>query len=272
MAVNNIYLTAGIRDNLFSLQQTEKQMGVTQQRLATGLKINSALDDPINFFAAQSHRQRAADLALLKDGMNEAIQTVEAANTGIEGLIDLVSQIKSLVTAYQSADDAGQTALTAQLGVLTTQMGTMASDASYKGINLLDSADSLTVTFNEAGTSTLAIAGIDVGTDVLGSVAAGYIDAVDLTDASGDNAILDAALSMLRTAAQTLSSNLSVVTARFEFTQNMINTLNTGADNLTLADMNEESANMLMLQTRQALGTSSLGMASDAAQAILRLF
>jgi len=271
MAVNNIYLTAGIRDNLFSLQQTEKQMGTTQQRLATGLKINSALDDPINFFAAQSHRQRAADLALLKDGMNEAIQTVEAANTGIEGLIDLVSQIKSLVTAYQSADTAGQTALTAQLAVLRTQMGTLAADASYKGTNLLDVADSLTVTFNEAGTSSLAIAGIAVGTDVLGD-GTNDIDDVTLADAAVDNAILDAALGMLRTASQTLSSNLSVVTARFEFTQNMINTLNTGADNLTLADMNEESANMLMLQTRQALGTSSLGMASDAAQAILRLF
>ena len=77
---------------------------------------------------------------------------------------------------------------------------------------------------------------------------------------------------MLRAQASALSSNLSVVTTRLDFTQNMINTLNTGADNLTLADMNEESANMLMLQTRQALGTSSLGMASDAAQAILRLF
>jgi len=142
---------------------------------------------------------------------------------------------------------------------------------SYKGTNLLDVADSLTVTFNEAGTSSLAIAGIAVGTDVLGD-GTNDIDDVTLADAAVDNAILDAALGMLRTASQTLSSNLSVVTARFEFTQNMINTLNTGADNLTLADMNEESANMLMLQTRQALGTSSLGMASDAAQAILRLF
>ena len=83
---------------------------------------------------------------------------------------------------------------------------------------------------------------------------------------------LEAYVDTLQTLSQSLSSNLSIVTSRLDFTQNMINTLNTGADNLTLADMNEESANMLMLQTRQALATASLGMASDAAQAILRLF
>jgi flagellin-like hook-associated protein FlgL len=266
MAVTNIYLTAGIRENLFSLQKTEDQMEITQTRLATGLKVNSALDDPIAFFAAQGHRQRAADLSALKDGMNEAIQTVKAADIGIEGLIDLVAQIKSLVTAYQTADAAGQAELDAQYAELLTQMTRMAADANYKGTNLLDAADSLVVTFDEAGDSTLTIAGIDVTNTTLA------IDALTLSDAAASNTALDAALSTLRTAAQTLSSNLAVVTTRLDFTQNMINTLSTGADNLTLADMNEESANMLMLQTRQALGTTSLGMASDAAQAILRLF
>ena len=84
-------------------------MELTQNRLATGLKVNSALDDPINFFAAQGHRQRAGDLAALKDAMNEGIQTVKAANTGIEGIIDLVAQIKSLVTAGRPAADSGNT-------------------------------------------------------------------------------------------------------------------------------------------------------------------
>ncbi len=65
---------------------------------------------------------------------------------------------------------------------------------------------------------------------------------------------------------------MNVITTRQDFTKDMIDTLKTGADNLTLADMNEESANMLMLQTRQSLGTTSLGIASQAAQSILRLF
>jgi len=266
MTVSNIYLTAAIRDNLFSLQRTEKAMGTTQQRLATGLKVNSALDDPINFFAAQGHRQRAGDLSMLKDGMNEAIQAVQAANAGLEGLTNLIAQIKSLVTAAQTADTDGVTALGLQLTELLAQTTTMAADANYRGTNLLEAGVILTVNFDEAGDSFLGIDGIDVTNATL------VLDTLDLTDASGSNTTLDAALSTLRTAAQTLSSNLAVVTARLDFTSNMINTLNTGADNLTLADMNEESANMLMLQTRQALATASLGMASDSAQAVLRLF
>jgi len=266
MAVTNIYLTAGIRDNLFSLQNTEKAMQTTQQRLATGLKVNSALDDPINFFAAQGHRQRASDLALLKDSMNEAIQTIKAADTGVEAITDLIQQAKSIINASRTAADA--TDLETQYDAIVSQIADLAGDAYYKGVNLLD-GDTLTVDFNEDGTSFLTVSGEDI--DALTWTAA------DFTTAGAENwdalvTELDGHLDTLEAASQTLSSNLSVVTARLDFTQNMINTLNTGADNLTLADMNEESANMLMLQTRQALGTSSLGMASDAAQAVLRLF
>jgi flagellin-like hook-associated protein FlgL len=241
-------------------------MELTQQRLATGLKVNSALDDPINFFAAQSHRQRASDLALLKDSMNEAIQTIKAADTGLEAITDLIAQAKSIINAARTAADA--TDLETQYDEIVSQIADIAGDAYYKGVNLLD-GDTLTVDFNEDGSSTLDVTGEDI--DGLTWTAA------DFTTAGSENwdalvTELDGHLDTLEATSQTLSSNLSIVTARLDFTQNMINTLNTGADNLTLADMNEESANMLMLQTRQALGTTSLGMASDAAQAILRLF
>jgi flagellin-like hook-associated protein FlgL len=263
MAVTNIYLTAGIRDNLFSLQKTEEAMQVTQQRLATGLKVNSALDDPISFFAAQAHRERAADLALLKDSMNEGIQSVKAANAGLEAITDLIAQAKSLITAARTSADWAT--LETQYDGVITQIQTLALDASYKGTNLLD-GDTLTVDFSDNGS--LDITGLDISG--LTFTAADFDPANDAYDTLITE--LDGHLDSVRSAAQTLSSNLSIVTARLDFTQNMIDTLNTGADNLTLADMNEESANMLMLQTRQALGTSSLGMASDAAQAVLRLF
>jgi flagellin-like hook-associated protein FlgL len=83
---------------------------------------------------------------------------------------------------------------------------------------------------------------------------------------------LDTAVTALRTKSSTLSNNLSIITARQEFTQGLINVLKDGAAGLTNADMNEEGANMLMLQTRQQLGTTSLSLASQAAQAVLRLF
>ncbi|MCD6307127.1 MAG: flagellin, partial [Deltaproteobacteria bacterium] len=80
----DISLTAGMRANLFNLQQTSKLMEMTQSRLSTGLKVESALDDPVAFFKAEEHRQRASDLAGRKDEMSEAIGTVKAANNGIE--------------------------------------------------------------------------------------------------------------------------------------------------------------------------------------------
>jgi flagellin-like hook-associated protein FlgL len=275
MAVTNVYLTSAIRDNLFSLQNTEKAMGTTQQRLATGLKVNSALDDPINFFAAQAHRQRAGDLTLLKDSMNEAIQTLKAADAGISAIMDLIEQAKSVVTASLSTPDTaagvGGT-LSDQFTEILGQIDDVATDSAYKGTNLLALASSLRVAFNEDSSSFLDINGFDASSTGL---VLGLTVNPDLTDGGGQAAAttaLNLALDALRAQASALSSNLSIVTSRLDFTTNMINTLNTGADNLTLADMNEESAKMLMLQTRQALGTSSLGMASDAAQAILRLF
>jgi len=83
---------------------------------------------------------------------------------------------------------------------------------------------------------------------------------------------LDAALSTLRQESSKMSGNLSIITVRQEFSDNMINTLTEGADKLTLADANEEGANMLMLQTRQSLSTTALSLSAQAAQSVLRLF
>ncbi|HBA71696.1 MAG TPA: flagellin, partial [Geobacter sp.] len=83
---------------------------------------------------------------------------------------------------------------------------------------------------------------------------------------------MDTALTTLRSKSSVLASNLSVITTRQDFTDNVINTLQQGADGLTLADMNNEGANMLMLQTRQSLGTTALSLSSQAAQSVLRLF
>ena len=277
MALSTINLTAGMRANLFSLQKTSKDMEVTQNRLSTGLKVNTALDDPLNFFAAQEHRTRANDLAARKDGMSEAIQTIKAANNGIEGITNLVAQAKSLASSALSAGYTDAATLGTQFNEVIAQLKSMAEDSGYKGINLL-SGDSMTVEFDaSAGESTLGIAGLTVDStsiisaDVTGT---GWSDgsAVDSDVIQKAIAGLEDAENELRVEAKTLSSNLSVITAREDFTSKMINTLEDGAAKLTEADMNEEGANMLMLQTRQALGTTSLSLASQAAQSVLRLF
>ena len=105
MAPSTITLTPAMRATLISLQRTSKNMEITQERLATGLKVNSALDDPINFFAAQAHNLRAADLSSRKDEMSEAIQTIKAANVGVETIADFIAQAQSLARAVLSACD-----------------------------------------------------------------------------------------------------------------------------------------------------------------------
>jgi len=280
MALSTINLTSGMRANLFSLQKTSQDMEITQNRLATGLKVNTALDDPISFFTAQEHRLRASDLAGRKDGMSEAIQTIKAANVGVESISDLIAQAKSLAQSAMSASASDAEIFATQYATVMEQIDEVAEDSGYKGINLLQGG-SLTVEFAPtAGDATLSVEGFG-GTDgfvtnVMSDAGTGanWVSGTDVSAANIQSAIdgLDAALGDLRTESKTLSNNLSIITAREEFTSQMINTLEDGAAKLTEADMNEEGANMLMLQTRQALGTTSLSMASQAAQSVLRLF
>jgi flagellin-like hook-associated protein FlgL len=267
----NITLTEGIRANLLSLQNTAKLLEITQKRLATGKRVNSPLDDAINFFAAKNHQQRADDLAFRKDAMGEAIQTIKAADTGIDAITNLIASAKSTAqSALSTSDTAERSTLAIQFNTLMDQIDTLAEDSGYKGVNFL-SNDSLTVTFDADGDSTLAITGFEGNAGSLGMVDAASDWGTEANiNAAVDN--LDAAKGTLRTEAESLSNSLSTITVRQDFTENMINTLEGGVANLTNADMNEEGANMLMLQTRQALGTTALSLASQAAQGVLRLF
>ncbi len=154
-------------------------------------------------------------------------------------------------------------------GVLD-QIDQLVQDTSYKGINLLN-GDDLTVVFNESRTSTLELKGVTFNSTGLGFTAS---EAEWKDNASIDKSLdqITKATSLLRAQASEFGQNLSTVQIREDFTENMINNLQTGADKLTLADMNEEAANMLALQTRQQLGVNSLSMASQAAQSVLQLF
>ena len=276
MAMQPITLTGGMRANLVSLQNTNSMMETTQKRLASGKKVNSALDDPIAYFIAVAHEQRAGDLAGRKDEMSEAVQTVKAADAGIQSINTLIAAAKSLASSALSSDSTTAAALLNQFNSVRTQITDMASDSSYKGVNLLGGTSvSLTIKFDETGTSKLGIAGFDGSTTGLSiSLASGWVTGTTVNASTIENAItaLDTAKDKLRTESSKLANNLSIITARQEFTQGMINVLKDGAAELTNADMNEEGANMLMLQTRQALGTTSLSLASQAAQSVLRLF
>ncbi len=474
----DISLSNAVRSNLLSLQNTANLMGKTQKNLATGLKVNSALDDPTAFFTASSLNSRAGDLNRLLDSVGNAVQTVKAADDGITAITKLVESAQAtarqalqkpagsttpttltgtvtitddvaatitgtvstlaltdtmatdlgftdgqtitltvgsnaattftvsatntlgdLVTALDadanasvsltngalvitagnntdsltiggtaSADLAtiglnttpvdpsntqiagftgtlsiqvnSETAETIDLGTINnraelatalgnltgvsasitsnavtitalsaadsltiaagdevgltngttsaplnadrqtlenefnnirTQIDQLAADASYNGVNLLN-GDSLSVIFNEDGSSSLSVTGVTFNADGLNIDAAAANSFQDNTNINSSLDKLDTAISTLRQQGSTFGSNLSVVEVRQDFTKNLINTLETGAANLTLADTNLEGANMLALQTRQQLSTVALTMANQADQAVLRLF
>jgi len=272
MAVSDISLTAGMRSNLLNLQKTTVLLNRTQQRVSSGKQVNSALDNPTNFFAAQNANQRASDLSDRKDGMSEAVQTVQAANAGITAITGLIAAAKGVAqSALSTSDTNTQSKLATQFNTIRSQIDNLSSDSGYRGLNLLSSINTLTVNFNEDASSKLNVIGFLASSTGL-SLAAASNNWQTTADITTDTAKMDTAISTLRSNTQTLAANLNIITTRQDFTDSMINTLQTGADNLTLADMNQEGANMLMLQTRQSLGTTSLSLSSQAAQSILRLF
>ena len=417
---SDIQLSQAVRANLLSLQNTADMMSRTQTRLATGNKVNSALDNPTNFFTASGLNARAGELNGLLDSMSNAISTIEAADKGLTSITKMVEQMQATVrqaqqvkadnTSYTSTaatsgaigavadgttvgldfqvdgaavtlniytndtgaaqdlsvddvvdginqaalnsasgstgsfiraskDESGalkvealggrklgldfndgdigtafgtapaasaqysvaanvatversnlnadRNAFAEQYNNLRSQLNDLAEDASFNGVNLLQD-DDLKVLFNEltgSNQSKLDIDGEQVDVEFLNvkkahtaTSIATYNPAVNEGDFQSDAGLesslneLSGALSSLRSFAAKLGSSLSVVQIRQDFTKDMINTLQSGAAKLTLADTNEEGANMLALQTRQQLSSTALSLSSQADQQVLRLF
>lgn len=391
---SNVTLTAATRQNLLSLQDTASLTATTQNRLSTGLKVSSALDNPVSFFTSQALSQRSGDLGGLLDGISNGIQAIQAANQGLTSIQKLVDQAKSVAnqalstqitttgtasTAYsasattvslyvngsatsvtlttadtidgaltklntavgagsftKSTDGtkivmnassdvefktaADQTALgftagtgagttygttgstvgqssdlsvsgvtaratlASQYNSLLTQIDQLAGDSSFNGTNLINGKgdnNNLTINFNPKGNSNLTVTATDETSSGLGLTAITGTSAKTSTVGQGNFLLnsdinttlnkLTTASSQLRTDASTFGSNLSVVQNRQDFSKNLINVLDTGASNLTSADLNQEAANSQALTTRQSLGISALSLANQAQQGILQL-
>jgi flagellin len=415
---SNIVLTAAVRQNLLSLQGTAEMLSTTQTRLATGKKVNSALDNPTNFFTAAGLDARASDISNLLDSIGNGVQVLQAADTGITSLQKLVdtaksiasqslqqpvgystksnvpftgtgtptgvggatsadittsklnggvftftnqagtavtitvgtsptafnpvtktAQVQSVAQLNQALADAGvnlsaiitgpdsltftstndgagqvitataaatapttldainisanaagggaggtvvaavpdapsqiaRATLVTQYNQIITQLTTTAQDASFNGINLLD-GNSLKMIFDETGKSTLTIAGVTFNPAGLGL--ASLSPGTDFTDNVLTQKVLttlnNASLT-LRTQASAFGANLSIVQIRQDFSKKIINVLQTGSANLTLADANEEAANSQALSTRQSIAVSALSLANQSQQSVLQL-
>jgi flagellin-like hook-associated protein FlgL len=369
--MSDISLNAGIRSNLLQLQSSAKLFNRTTERLSSGKSVNSAIDNPTNFFASVNLNDRATGLSARLDGMGQAVQRIQAADNGITTIRGFISAMKGIVNnALGNTDADARDALGSQFNELVVQISQTAKDSGYAGINLLERNETETVQFNETfDASTLDVKGFNLlgpGTDGRGvvdtngeiesasvtatisqaSVAAASASGfsatsagnttVALTGGSGYTALaatasaaigtaqdtnttasqgygivleqqdgsvvgirgandaggtgmvdwggasyktdlaavveeLEAFDEELKTQASNLAQNLATITIREEFSNELINTLTEGADKLTLADLNEEGANLLALQTSQALATQSLALASQQSQQVLQL-
>lgn len=151
---------------------------------------------------------------------------------------------------------------------IRSQIDSLVQDANYRGTNLL-AGDDLVTTFNESGESTLSTTGVNFTSSGLGINEADFTSSVNIQESIDEIA---SALNSVRAFGGQIANDLSIIQTRQDFTENLINTLESGSDDLTVADQNEEGANLLALQTRQQLGVTSLSLASQSQQAVLRLF
>lgn len=159
----DITLSSAVRQNLNVLKSTADFMSDVQNKLATGKKVNSALDNPNSFFTASSLNARANDLGTLLDDMGQSIQTIKAADEGISAITKLAESAKAKANqALQSQSQYERKQFAAQYNELLSQIETVAKDSSYKGKNLLGgTGNDLTTIFNEDATSKLSVSAVD---------------------------------------------------------------------------------------------------------------
>ena len=245
----------------------------TSITFGTGAGQVSSLNQ-LNTALAANNLQATIDptgVITLTTSNNAASSTIGA----ITGTATVAGQAFNGLTALAPVADpnaqATRAGLIAQYNNILQQIDTTSQDSSFNGINLLE-GDTLNLTFDETGKSTLAIQGVTFNTAGLGlSTLTSGTDFLDSNSANKVLTSLSTVSTTLRSEASNLGSNLSIVQIRQDFSKNLINVLQTGASNLTLADTNEEAANSQALSTRQSIAVSALSLANQSQQSVLQL-
>jgi flagellin-like hook-associated protein FlgL len=298
----DIALSTAVRSNLLALQGTSSFIDRTQGRLSTGLAVASPVDDAVKFFQAKSLTNRATDLLERKSSVDQGVNALDTALKAADAIEELTKQMKGVIDAARSADKVQRAAYTTQFKDLAEQIQNLVGDATYQGLNLLNSTSStLSVRFSDKADSKLDVNGVDFnvsqyyrnsqGTTIAPTTYADVLTALGFTgklsvytnsqasvlatfNAHADAAIsgLDETISNLRSEAAKIAGNVAILQVRSNFTEEYVGVLEGGAGQLTLADLNEEGANLLALQTRQQMGIQALSFAGQSEQAVLGLF
>ena len=264
---DDIILTPSARNTLVAIQRVNTLIDRTALRISSGQKA-TALENPGAFFDASALSSRAAGLLRIKDNVNIAASTLQAAVNAITSIDTLLDSAKSLAQQAKSESDANAALLAIQFDVIRGQIDDLVTDSSFNSVNLLKSSpDTLTVTLNENGSSELVVAGIasDITTLAVLSGVTDYNDFV--ADSDSDNAItaIDAAIVTLRQTSLSLGTKDSIIDARVTFTDGLIASLEGGAAKLINTDLETEAANLLALQTQRSLAISTLSLLDSTA-------
>ncbi|SDR85441.1 flagellin [Bradyrhizobium canariense] len=268
---------SGLTGETLTIAATNSSTTATSITFGTGANQVSTLNQLNTALAAN-------DLQASIDSSSGAI-TITTSNNAASGTVGAVggTAVTTSGAAFAAVAAGGaapvadpnsqatRASLVAQYNQVMEQINTTAQDSSFNGINLLN-GDTLDLTFDETGASKLSISGVTFNDAGLGlsNLTAGK----DFLDSNSANTVLSTltqASTTLRTEASSLGSNLSVVQIRQDFNKNLINVLQTGASNLTLADPNEEAANSQALSTRQSIAVSALALANQSQQSVLQL-
>jgi flagellin-like hook-associated protein FlgL len=284
---SNIVLGLATRQNLLSLQQINQNISTAQNHLSTGLKVSSAIDDAVKFFQSQSLLNRANDISLRKDSIDQGISSLTTATNAIQSVVTTLTQLQGLLNSAKTETNAQRKASATQFNSLATQLDNLVNDASYQGLNLVNSTKAaLNLQFSIASNSTLKVTGVNllvsklISTGAKASVLATQIGALSKWSAVCANVSkFDAAFKVLQNSvftaqadAQSIGGNVNFLQTRLDFSSQYIATLQGGSDKLIVADVNTESTNLVTLQTRQQLSIQSLSIATQSEQAVLRLF
>ena len=307
---SDIALTEAQRSNIATLRDVQDLSDRTQTRLSTGREVNTVVDDAVAFFTSKSLYDRADDFLERKDYIDQGISTLQAALDATEAIDELLDQMKGIAEASKSQTTAERQASTEQFNELGSQISQLIEDAEYNGYNLLsDTNNELDIRFSDRTASRIVVGGFDLNSTSAGdtderlrtqlfsavafntsvenntfkglSVVMSGEETSSFTAMGANNSALaiveyainnlDDAVNRLRAVASDLGSNVSILTTRADFTEDYTDVLNTGGDKLTLADMNEEGANLTALQTRQELGIQSLAISGDQQRSVLSL-
>jgi flagellin len=202
---------------------------------------------------------------------NAASATIGAISGTAAGTGQAFAGLTAAAPVADADSLATRSSLVAQFNNVLQQINTTAQDSSFNGINLLN-GDTLSLTFDETGQSTLNITGVTFNDAGLGlSQLTAGTDFLDNNSANAQLTALNNASTTLSSEASALGSNLSIVQIRQDFNTNLINVLQTGASNLTLADTNELAADSQALSTRQSIAVSALALANQSQESVLQL-